>query len=102
MNEDKEKSLEQYMDFSNKNLQNIMEFTKSLGNNVIEEKRQHRLSYAKSLTFRVFADIKTNNQKILITLKKNRKENPITYTISGGEDIGEIKNLIKEAYEKIS
>jgi len=38
-------------------LLNLRNFVKSLGNNIIEEVRLHRIVYAKSLTFRTFLDI---------------------------------------------
>ena len=36
-------------------LLDLRAFMKSLGDNVIEEPRPHRIAYAKSLNFRVFA-----------------------------------------------
>ncbi len=93
---------ENKVNFSDKNLQELREFIKSLGDNVIEEKREHRISYSKSLTFRVFAEIKTNDDKIFLTLKKDRKEQPKTYTIVNKEDLTELSETIKEAYEKIN
>lgn len=38
-------------------LLDLRNFVKNLGNNVIEEVRPHRITYAKSLTFRTFLDI---------------------------------------------
>ena len=37
-------------------LLDLRNFVKSLGNNVIEEVRPHRIVYAKSLTFRTFLE----------------------------------------------
>jgi dimeric dUTPase (all-alpha-NTP-PPase superfamily) len=38
-------------------LLDLRNFVKNLGDNVIEEVRPHRITYAKSLTFRTFLDI---------------------------------------------
>ena len=42
-------------------LVNLRDFVLSLGDNVIEEVRPHRIVYAKSLTFRYFLDIYPRN-----------------------------------------
>jgi hypothetical protein len=55
-------------------LLDLRNFVKSLGNNVIEEVRPHRIAYAKSLTFRTFLDIQPhikfswNENKLLRSL----------------------------------
>lgn len=97
-----ENNTESLVDFDDEKLKEIRQYFNSLGNNVIEEKRQHRISYAKTLTFRVFADVKTANGKIIITLKKNRKENPQTFTISTDKDVESIKEKIKEVYDNLT
>ena len=49
-----ESHLEGLEEETKKILIKLREFVKSIGNNVIEEIRPHRIVYAKSLTFRYF------------------------------------------------
>ena len=55
-------------------LLDLRNFVKSLGNNVIEEVRPHRIAYAKSLTFRTFLDIQPRKDSLTISLRKSRSE----------------------------
>ena len=79
----------------------LRHFVKSLGNNVIEEIRPHRIAYAKSLTFRTFLDIQPKKDSLTISLRKSRNESIITQTIKTVEDIENVKPQILEAYKKI-
>ena len=79
----------------------LRNFVKSLGNNVIEEIRPHRIAYAKSLTFRTFLDIQPKMDSLTISLRKSRNESIITQTIKTVEDIENVKPQIVEAYKKI-
>ena len=79
----------------------LRNFVKSLGNNVIEEIRPHRIAYAKSLTFRTFLDIQPKKDSLTISLRKSRNESIITQTIKTVEDIENVKPQIVEAYKKI-
>ena len=78
----------------------LRNFVKSLGNNVIEEIRPHRIAYAKSLTFRTFLDIQPKKDSLTISLRKSRNESIITQTIKTVEDIENVKPQIVEAYKK--
>lgn len=77
----------------------LRNFCLSLGNDVIEDVRMHRIVFCKSINFRWFADIKPDNNTLLITIQKNRKEIKI---INSNYDINEIKKIIRDAYEKIN
>ena len=79
----------------------LREFVKTLGNNVIEEIRPHRIVYAKSLTFRYFLDVQPRKDILIVTLRKSRKEQVLEYTLKDIEEFENIKNLISEAYDKI-
>src|SRR5919202_2317648 len=71
-------------------LLNLRRFVKSIGDNVIEEVRPHRIVYAKSLTFRTFLDIKPQNNYLSICIMKGRNQavtNSIIRTSQGLEDI---------------
>ena len=82
-------------------LLDLRNFVKSLGDNVIEEVRPHRIAYAKSLTFRTFLDIQPKNDSLTISLRKSGSESTTNYTIKTVEDIENVKPQIAEAYEKI-
>jgi predicted transport protein len=82
-------------------LLDLRNFVKSLGNNVIEEVRPHRIVYAKSLTFRTFLDIQPKRDSLTISLRKSRSESIMIQTVNTIEDIDNVKPQIVEAYEKI-
>ena len=80
---------------------NLREFVLSLGDNVIEEVRPHRIVYAKSLTFRYFLDIYPRNNDLIIGIRKNRKEPTKEYVVSNIQEIENIELEIKEAYKAV-
>jgi predicted transport protein len=82
-------------------LLNLRNFVKSLGDNVIEEVRPHRIVYAKSLTFRTFLDIQPKKDSLTISLRKSRNESTTNHTVKTIEEIENVKAQIAEAYEKI-
>jgi predicted transport protein len=82
-------------------LLNLRNFVKSLGDNIIEEVRPHRIVYAKSLTFRTFLDIQLKKGSLTISLRKSRNESTTNYTVKTVEDIENVKAQIAETYEKI-
>jgi hypothetical protein len=82
-------------------LLDLRNFVKSLGENVIEEVRPHRLVYAKSLTFRTFLDIQPRNDILSITIREDRNGPIMTSMLRTKEEIEVNKPKIKEAYEKI-
>lgn len=82
-------------------LVNLRDFIKSLGGNVIEEIRPHRIVYAKSLTFRYFFDMQPRKDSLIISIRKSRKEPAVEYIISGNQKMDNIKSEISEAYTKI-
>jgi len=82
-------------------LLDLRNFVKSLGNNVIEEVRPHRITYAKSLTFRTFLDIQPRKDSLTISLRKSRNESTTDHTAKTVEDVENVKPPIAEAYKKI-
>ena len=82
-------------------LVNLRDFVLSLGDNVIEEVRPHRIVYAKSLTFRYFLDIYPRNNDLMIEIRNNRKEPVKEYLVSNIQEIQNIEPEIKEAYKAI-
>lgn len=79
----------------------IREFCFSLGKNVVEDIRMHRIVFGKSMTLRWFADVEPQNDLIIIKIQKNRKEPPQVVNIKLDDEITALKEFLKEAYERI-
>ena len=82
-------------------LLDLRSLVKSLFDNVIEEVRPHRITYAKSLTFRTFLDIQPRKDSLTISLRKSRNESTPDHTAKTVQDMENVKPHIAEAYEKI-
>ena len=80
----------------------VREFCLSLGENAVEDIRMHRVVFGKSMTFRWFADIEPEKEGIIIKIQKNRKEVPQILQIKIGQEITELKEIIKNAFETIN
>lgn len=79
----------------------IREFCFSLGDKVVEDVRMHRVVFCKSMTFRWFADVEPEREGVIIKIQKSRKE-PIQITqIKIDQEISEISQTIKNAFEGI-
>jgi len=79
----------------------LRNFVKGLGDNVIEEVRPHRITYAKSLPFRTFLDIQPRKDSLTISLRKGRNESTTDHIAKIVQDIENVKPSIAKAYEKI-
>ena len=79
----------------------IREFCFSLGENVVEDIRMHRVVFCKSITFRWFVDVEPQREGVIIKIQKSRKEPIEIIQISKEQNILEFGNMIKEAFEKI-
>ena len=82
-------------------IDSLREFCFSLGDNVVEDVRMHRIVFCKSISFRWFADIEPENDSILIKIQKSRKEPQKIIRLKPSEDISQIKEILKEAFETI-
>ena len=80
----------------------VREFCLSLGGNVVEDIRMHRVVFGKSMTFRWFADVEPEKEGIIVKIQKNRKEDPKILQIKIGQEITELKEIIKSAFETIN
>src|SRR5437867_13204831 len=76
-------------------------FIKSLGDNVIEETRPHRIAYAKSLNFRTFVDVQPRNDSLIVSIRKGRTEPLDIHTLDSALELEGVKRQIAEAYETI-
>lgn len=79
----------------------LREYCMSLGKNVVEDVRAHRIVFGKSLSFRWFADLEPDRDSIIIKIQKNRKEPFSTLSVKPNDSLDEIRNLILEAYNNI-
>ena len=79
----------------------IREFCFSLGENVVEDVRMHRVVFCKSMTFRWFADVQPESDGVVIKIQKSRKIPVQIIEIKKEQSISEFGNIIKEAYEEI-
>lgn len=82
-------------------LLNLRAFINSLGDNVIEEPRPHRIAYAKSMNFRVFADVQPKEDSLIISVRKSRTEPLVTFMVKNMSELEEAKSQISAAYNKI-
>lgn len=81
--------------------QEIRTFVLSLGSNVIEEVRPHRVVYAKSFNFRTFLDIEPLNNTLAISVKMEPRSTPNKMDINSKEQLQDIKDMIQKAYARI-
>ena len=79
----------------------VREYCLSLGTNVIEDVRMHRVVFCKSMSFRWFVDVEPNENSILVKIQKNRKETIKSMKIGIKDELDLLKNEIKDAYQKI-
>lgn len=79
----------------------LREFCFSLGDNVIEDVRMHRIVFCKSITFRWFVDIEPEKDSILLKIQRSRKESQKIIRLKPNESLDTIKIILKEAFETI-
>ncbi len=79
----------------------IREYCFSLGENVVEDIRMHRVVFGKSMTFRWFADVAPQEDSVIIKIQKDRKESHQSIQIEIDQSLDELKNFLKQAYDTI-
>jgi len=79
----------------------LREFCLSLGSNVVEDVRAHRIVFGKSLSFRWFADLEPDKQSIIVKIQRNRKESFKTISVEPGQNLDELKSSMLDAYNTI-
>jgi hypothetical protein len=79
----------------------LREYCLSLGKNVIEDVRMHRVVFCKSMTLRFFADMEPQRHSILIKIRRARKEPQRELEIKADQNLDEVKNLLLDAYNTI-
>jgi len=79
----------------------LRNFVKSLGGNVLEEVRPHRVVYAKTMNFRTFLDIEPAGDSLVLSIRRGRDAPPVTLAVRTTEDAENAKKQIAEAYKNI-
>lgn len=79
----------------------LREFVRSLGSNVIEDVRPHRIVYSKTMNFRIFLDVEPAGESIILSIRQGRAGPPATVTLKTTADLEDAKKQIAGAYEKI-
>ncbi|MDE1726134.1 MAG: hypothetical protein KGH89_02575 [Thaumarchaeota archaeon] len=79
----------------------LRNFCFSLGSNVLEDVRMHRIVFCKSMTFRYFADIEPQRESVIAKIRKDRKEPIKEIEIKADQNLDEIKSFLVDAYSNI-
>lgn len=79
----------------------LRQYCVSLGGNVVEDVRAHRIVYGKVLSFRWFADLEPEGDSIIVKIQRDRKEPFKTIMIKNSNEQDSIKKLIIDAYNTI-
>lgn len=80
----------------------LRKFVISLGSNVIEEVRPHRIVYSKTMNFRTFLDIEsTDGESLKLSIRHGRGIPPFSLIVMTAEEVASAKKQIAEAYHKI-
>ena len=79
----------------------IRKYCFSLGEQVVEDIRMHRIVFGKSLSFRWFADVSPKENSVIIKIQKTRKEEPQILEIQAKQNLDELKKILKEAFDTI-
>ena len=76
-------------------------FVLSLGPNVIEDVRPHRVVYSKTMNFRIFLDIEPAGDSILLSIRFGKSAPPEAIRLKTAADLAVAKSKVATAYEKI-
>ncbi len=79
----------------------IRNYCLSLGNNVLEDVRMHRIVFCKSMTFRYFADIEPQRESVIAKIRRDRKELLREIEVKPEQSLDELKGLLSDAYSNI-
>ncbi len=79
----------------------LREFCLSLGTNVVEDVRMHRVVFCKTITFRWFVDMEPGEDTIILKIQKNRKEPQQVIHLKPDENLEKVKDILKDAFYTI-
>ena len=81
-------------------MDSLRKFCFTLGDNVIEDIRMHRVVFCKSFALRWFVDVEPQKDFILLKIQKSRGETQ-TAEIRTDHNLVNIQAMIREAYDSI-
>jgi hypothetical protein len=77
-------------------------FVLSLGANVIEQPRPHRIAYSKTLNLRIFLELIPSGDRLLLTTRRGRSGgSPESLELASQDKLEFAKKMIAEAYKNI-
>lgn len=79
----------------------LRNFVCSLGTNVIEDVRPHRVVYSKTMNFRIFLDVEPAGDSLVLSVRFGRAAPPASLTLRRFEDLEVAKKQVAEAYNRI-
>lgn len=79
----------------------LRDYCFSLGNNVMEDVRMHRIVFCKSMTFRYFADIEPQRESVIAKIRRDRKDPVKEIEIKTNQNLDQVKTLLSDAYSSI-
>ncbi|MGH9993417.1 MAG: hypothetical protein ACREAZ_12445 [Nitrososphaera sp.] len=96
-----ESHLERLTEPARSMMTDLRSFVLSLGGNVLEDVRPHRVVYAKTMNFRTFLDIEPAGDSLVLSIRSGRSAPPATIALRSPEETNVAKKQISEAYQKI-
>ena len=102
------RSYDDFMKDANSNawpfMDDLRKFCFSLGSDVVEDVRMHRVVFCKSFAFRWFVDMEPQKSSVLLKIQKSRKETQ-TFQLRMNRQVASrrllAQELIREAYSSI-
>jgi hypothetical protein len=82
-------------------LLDLRSFVRSLGTNVIEDVRPHRIVYSKTMNFRIFLDVEPSGDSLTLSIRSGRAAPPVSLTVTGAAELEAAKRQVAEAYQRI-
>ncbi len=79
----------------------LRNFCYSLGENVVEHVRLHRIVFSKSITFRWFADLEPQQDCILIKIQRDRKKPQEMFQVFTEDGLDKLKKSLEDAFNTI-
>lgn len=79
----------------------LREYCLSLGKNVVEDVRAHRVVFGKSFVLRWFVDAMPTDNSILVRIQRSRREPAATVEIRDGRQLQDAKGDIRDAFLSI-
>jgi len=81
-------------------LESLRAFCLSLGPNVVEHVRMHRVVFGKSMAMRWFADISADGGAVTVRLNMGRRAEAATLTVPAGGDERAAREAIAAAHAR--